>query len=111
MVSRSQRKVGIPSKRRGQQMGDARSPVSPQKEAVEKTPAIRGRLKKSSEMFGDDSMQNVASGATAPSSNSPSTPAAIPSDQPMGESGGERAFNRRLAKRESGQRKNRTRKR
>ena len=98
MVSkRAQSKAGIPQKRRGQQMGDERSQPSKIKEAKHKTPALRGRLKDANKYFADDSSQAIASSGEAPSDNSPSTPAAMPTDTRVGESGGERAFKRRQA--------------
>ena len=60
MVSRKgQAKAGIPEKRRGQQMGDERSPRSKIDEAKRETPALRGRRKEASKFFGDDSSQNT----------------------------------------------------
>ena len=65
-------KVGAPSKPRGQQTGYAGNPDQ-NREEMKKTPALRGRLKKGSEMFGDASEQHIAADAVTPSTNSPST--------------------------------------
>lgn len=69
---KDQHKVGTPPKPRGQQTGFAGNPDQNRKE-MEKTPALRGRLKKGSEMFGDASEQHIAADAVTPSTNSPST--------------------------------------
>ena len=104
MVSKkAQSKAGIAQKRRGQQMGDARSsPQQPQqdksRQAKRETPALRGRRKGANKFFGDESAQAVASDGEAPRDNSPSVPAAIPTGKRLGESGGERAFKKRLSK-------------
>ena len=65
-------KVGTPVKPRGQQTGYAGNPDQ-NREEMKKTPALRGRLKKGSEMFGDASEQHIAGDAVTPSTNSPST--------------------------------------
>jgi hypothetical protein len=41
---------------------------------MKKTPAVRGRMKKKTKMFGDASEQHVGGSGVAPSTNSPSTP-------------------------------------
>ena len=69
---KDQRKVGAPRKPRGQQTGFAGNPDQ-NREEMKKTPALRGRLKKGSEMFGDASEQHIAADAVTPSTNSPST--------------------------------------
>jgi hypothetical protein len=84
-----QSKAGIPEKRRGQQTGFAGN-QDQNREAMEDTPALRGRRKEANEMFGDESSQHVGGNAARPRSNSPSTPAAMPSDSPLGKSGGEK---------------------
>ena len=100
MVSKkTQSKAGIAEKRRGQQMGDERSQPSKVDEAKRETPALRGRRKTESKYFSDESSQSVASDGEAPSDNSPSVPAAIPTGTRLGESGGERAFRKRQSKR------------
>lgn len=96
----AQSKAGIPAKRRGQQMGDAANPDQ-NREAEAETPALSGRRVEANEMFADDSAQNIGSDASAPSAVSPSTPAAIPGDTPLGQSGGERQFQERQTKRRS----------
>ena len=96
MVSRkAQSKAGIPERRRGQQMGDERSQPSKVDEAKRETPALRGRRKTESKFYADESSQNVGSDGEAPRDNSPSVPAAHPTGQPLGESGGERVFKQR----------------
>ena len=69
---KDQHKVGTPSKPRGQQTGFAGNPDQ-NREEMKKTPALRGRLKKGSEMFGDASEQHIAADSVTPSTNSPST--------------------------------------
>ena len=69
---KDQHKVGTPAKPRGQQTGFAGN-ADQNREEMKKTPAIRGRLKKGSEMFGDASEQHIAGDAVTPSTNSPST--------------------------------------
>ena len=69
---KDQHKVGTPRKPRGQQTGFAGNPDQ-NREEMRKTPALRGRLKKGSEMFGDASEQHIAADAVTPSTNSPST--------------------------------------
>ena len=96
MVSKkTQSKAGIAEKRRGQQMGDERSQPSKVEEAKRETPALRGRRDGASKYFSDESSQAVASDGEAPSDNSPSVPAAIPTGTKLGEPGGERAFKQR----------------
>ncbi|MGB8508459.1 MAG: hypothetical protein WCD76_08635 [Pyrinomonadaceae bacterium] len=97
MVSKkSQSKAGIPEKRRGQQMGDERSNASGPEEKEKGTPALRGRRKEASKFFGDDSSQATGSrGEEAARDNSPSVPAAIPTNEPLGQSGGEKVFKER----------------
>jgi len=93
---KTQSKAGVPARRRGQQMGDERSGPGKMNEEKKKTPALRGRLKRASKFFADDSSQAIASGGGGSlSDNSPSTPAAIPTGEKLGESGGERNFRAR----------------
>lgn len=93
MVSKkAQSKAGIPAQRRGQQMGDERSTPSGLEEAEKSTPALSGRRKSASKYFGDESSQQVGSGGAGPSDTSPSVAAAIPTNEPLGQSGGEREF-------------------
>ncbi|HEX8181453.1 MAG TPA: hypothetical protein VF525_18065 [Pyrinomonadaceae bacterium] len=91
-TKKAQRKAGIPTNRRGQQMGDEKT-NSPNKlsEAKQNTPALRGRRKDANEFFADDTQQAAGSNAARPRSNTPSTPAAVPTNVKKGESGGERA--------------------
>jgi hypothetical protein len=99
-TKKAQSKAGIAASRRGQQMGDARSNNTPAKQEREKsaTPALRGRRKDANKFFADDSQQAVGGNAARPRSNQPSTPAAVPTGTRLGESGGEKVFNRRQAK-------------
>jgi hypothetical protein len=101
MASRkTQAKAGIPTVRRGQQMGDAAKTNSPNKQQESKTdtPALRGRRKTENQFFADDSAQQVATEGDRPRSNTPSVPAALPTGKKLGESGGERAFKQRQPK-------------
>jgi len=70
---RDQHKVGIPAKPRGQQTGFAGHPDQ-NREEMEKTPAVRGKMKKKNKMFSDASEQHIGGNAVTPSTNSPSTP-------------------------------------
>jgi hypothetical protein len=92
-----QQKVGIPAKRRGQQMGFAGQQAH-NLEAAEQTPALRGRLQKSNKMFADKSAQQISTGATSERATAPSVPAMNSGGKP-GETGGEIVFKRRLARR------------
>ena len=92
---KAQSKAGIAEKRRGQQMGDQRSAKDKSLEAKEETPAMSGQRKSASKFFGDESSQAVGSDGEAPRDNSPSTPAAIPTGEPLGQSGGEQVFKNR----------------
>ena len=100
MASRkTQAKAGIPTVRRGQQMGDAKTNnPNKQVESKENTPALRGRRKTENQFFADDSAQQAGSNAARPRSNTPSIPAAIPTGKKLGESDGERVFKERQAK-------------
>ena len=71
-TKKDQHKAGTPSKPRGQQTGFAGNPDQ-NREEMEKTPALRGRRKRGNKMFGDASEQHVATDATKPSTNAPST--------------------------------------
>ena len=94
-----QHTVGIPAKRRGQQMGRAGNPDQ-NREVVEQTPALRGRLKKATKMFADESSQQISSSAATPRTNSPSTPAMNTGGHP-GETTGEIVFKQGFAERNS----------
>ncbi len=92
-----QSKVGRPARPRGQQTGFAGNPDQ-NREAMKDTPALRGRRKRASEMFEDESKQHMGADAATPRSNTPSVPAAAPTAMPLGESGGEKAFKQRQKK-------------
>ncbi len=72
-AKKDQHKAGIPAKPRGQQTGFAGNPDQ-NREEMNKTPALRGRMKKKNKMFSDASEQHVGGSAVTPSTNSPSTP-------------------------------------
>lgn len=97
---KTQGKAGVPAARRGQQMGDSRSTNTPakQEQAKANTPAARGRRQEVNKFFADDSSQQTGSNAARPRSNQPSTPAAVPVGVKKGESGGEKVFKRRQAR-------------
>lgn len=90
-----QAKAGVPERRRGQEMGDERSAKDKTLQAQEQTPAARGRRKTASKFYADDSSQTTGSRGESPRDNSPSIPAAIPTDMKLGESDGEREFKTR----------------
>ena len=92
---KTQAKAGVPEKRRGQQMGDERSKPSKIDEAQTETPALRGRRKDASKFFGDESFQTTGTRGETMRDNTPSVPAAIPTDVKIGESGGEAEFKAR----------------
>jgi hypothetical protein len=98
-TKKAQSKAGIPANRRGQQMGDDKT-NSPNKlsAAKQNTPALRGRRKAANKFFADDSQQAVGGNAARPRSNSPSTPAAVPTNVKKGESGGEKIFKQQQAR-------------
>ena len=100
-TKKDQHKVGTPARPRGQQMGFAGNPDQ-NREAMKQTPALRGRLKRANKMFADESSQHVTGDVVTPRSNSPSTPA-MNAGAHKEESGGERVFKRRLAKKRSSQ--------
>ncbi|MCU1266426.1 MAG: hypothetical protein JWM21_2744 [Acidobacteria bacterium] len=87
-----QQKVGIPAKRRGQQMGFAGQPDQ-NRERASDTPALRGRLKSANKMFGDPSSQEIGTSPASARSNSPSVGAMNTGGHP-GETTGERVFKR-----------------
>jgi hypothetical protein len=95
MARAAQRKVGIPSKRRGQQMGYAGHPDQ-NREENEETPAVLGERPKYNKMAGDVSYSKAGTSSVTPHTNAPSTPAM--NTGPLGNSGGEKGFKRRLAK-------------
>ena len=94
-----QSKVGRSTKRRGQQTGMADTTPAQDREAMKDTPALRGGRKQANEMFADESTQHVGGDAATPRSNSPSVPAAMPTDKRIGETGGEKVFKQRQARR------------
>ena len=95
-----QSKVGIPERQRGQQTGEGDKPTESMAdqnlEDMADTPAMSGDRKEANKMFADDSSQHFGSDAVTPKGASPSTTAAIPSGQPLGESGSEKAFKQRM---------------
>jgi hypothetical protein len=92
---KTQVKAGAPPKRRGQQMGDERSQPDKTQEAERRTPALSGRRKAASKFYADDSSQRTGTRAETPRDNSPSVPAAIPTNMKVGESDGEAEFKAR----------------
>jgi len=94
-TKKDQHNVGTPTKPRGQQMGFAGNPDQNRK-MLEETPAVRGDSKRANKMFGDASTQHIGSDPITPSTNSPSTPAM--NTAVKGDTGGEKVFKRRLAK-------------
>jgi hypothetical protein len=99
---KDQHTVGTPAKPRGQQTGFAGNPDQ-NREAMEETPALRGRRKVENKMFGDASQQHIGSDATKPSTNSPSTPAM--NTPAKSEAGGVGIFKQRLARTRNQERK------
>jgi hypothetical protein len=94
---KEQRKVGSKRKPRGQQTGFVGNPDQ-NREEMENTPALRGRRKAASRMFGDESAQQVGSDASKARTNTPSLPAALPTNTKLGEGSDERAFKKRQGK-------------
>jgi hypothetical protein len=92
---KTQAKAGVPEKRRGQQMGDERSKPSKMDEAQRETPALRGRRKAASKFFADESFQRTGARGETLRDNTPSVPAAVPTNVKQGESGGESEFKAR----------------
>ena len=90
-----QSKVGRSTKLRGQQTGRPDTVPDQEREAKQETPALRGRRKNANQFFADKSSQQVGSDGATPRSNTPSVPAAMPSGQSVGESGGEKVFKQR----------------
>ncbi|HKC66199.1 MAG TPA: hypothetical protein VKB86_21320 [Pyrinomonadaceae bacterium] len=97
VTKKDQHKAGTPQKPRGQQTGFAGNPDQ-NREAMKDTPALRGRRRKATKMFRDESSQHVGGDAATPRSNTPSVPAVAPTNVKLGESGGEREFKRRQKK-------------
>lgn len=93
---KEQSKVGRPEKPRGQQTGFAGS-EDQSREAKEETPALRGRRPAANKMFADKSRQHQTGDGATPRSNTPSTPAQNDGGH-VGETGGEIAFKKRVAK-------------
>ena len=94
-----QSKVGRSTKLRGQQTGRADTTPAQDREAMQETPALRGRRPRANQMFADESAQHAGADSATPRSNTPSIPAAMPSGKPLGQSGGEREFKQRQARR------------
>lgn len=97
-----QSKAGIPERKRGQKTGEGDIPTERMAdknlEDMDDTPAMSGNRKEENKMFADDSSQHFGADAVTPKGASPSTTAAIPSGQPLGQSGGEKAFKQRAKK-------------
>ena len=93
-TKKDQHKAGQREKPRGQQTGFAGNPDQ-NREAMKETPALRGRRKKATAMFADESSQHVGGDAATPRSNTPSIPAVAPTGKILGETGGERSFKER----------------
>jgi hypothetical protein len=91
---KQQQKVGIPAKRRGQQMGFAGNPDQ-NRQVEADTPAVRGRRKNANKMFGDVSAQEVGTSPAAPRTNSPST-TVTPNNIRLGDTTGETVFKKSL---------------
>jgi hypothetical protein len=68
---------------------------------MDDTPALRGKRKLASKFFADKSRQHETGDSVTPRSNHPSTPA-MNSAISKGESGGEKVFKRRLARKRQG---------
>ena len=92
---KTQAKAGVAEKRRGQQMGDERSKPSGADDARQQTPPLRGRRAVASKFFADESFQRTGTSGESLRDNSPSVPAAIPTNTKAGESGGESEFKAR----------------
>jgi hypothetical protein len=90
-----QAKAGVPERRRGQEMGDERSAKEKTLGKKERTPSARGRRKAASKFYADDSSQATGTRGEAIRDNTPSVPAAVPTNEKLGESGGEREFKAR----------------
>jgi hypothetical protein len=104
---KTQAKAGVAEKRRGQQMGDERSKPSKIDEAQAETPALRGRRKAANKFFADDSFQHTGTRGETLRDNTPSVPAAIPTNIKAGESDGEAEFKARQKTATKGARKGR----
>jgi DNA-nicking Smr family endonuclease len=95
-MKKDQHKVGTKAKPRRQQTGMAGAPDQ-NRQQKKQTPALSGRRKNASKMFGDKSAQNVGGDAVTPKTASPSTVVAKKSEH-KGETGGETVFKARLKK-------------
>ena len=92
-----QQKVGIPTQARGQRMGRGEDLDAKRQEMEDGTPALSGVRGENSEMFADASTQHFGGDSVTPDTASPSTPGAIPTGEPLGQSGGERQAKRQIA--------------
>ena len=92
-----QHTVGIPETPRGQRMGRGDDLDIKRQEMESGTPAISGARAEGSEMFADDSAQHFGGDSVTPDTASPSTPGAIPTGEPLGQSGGERQAKQQIA--------------
>ncbi|HEY0405899.1 MAG TPA: hypothetical protein VGC89_09225 [Pyrinomonadaceae bacterium] len=96
-TKKRQQKAGAPPRPRGQEMGRGQD-ADQNRAAMADTPSLRGRRKQANKMFADESTQHAGADAATPRSNTPSLPAAMPTNEPVGESGGERVFKGRQAR-------------
>lgn len=94
---KEQHRVGAPEEPRGQETGQT-GEMDQDRRAKMDTPSLRGRRKGASKMFSDDSSQHTGADAATPRSNTPSLPAAIPTGEPLGQTGGEKSFKQRHSK-------------
>lgn len=103
----AQQKAGLAGHPRGQRMGrggeesDAPTERDENRYEMEEithaaaTPATSGDRPASSDFYADTSAQHFGGDMVTPDHVAPSTPAAIPSDQKLGASGGEAQFKQR----------------
>src|SRR5262245_48408211 len=89
MAKVAQRKVGIPSKPRGQQMGFSGNPDQ-NREKTDETPAVLGQRPRYNKLAADVSYRKAGTSSVTPHTNAPSTPAM--NTGPLGNSGGEKGF-------------------
>ena len=92
---KDQHTVGVRAKPRGQQMGFAGNPDQ-NRQAEKETPSRLGKRPRSNKLAADRSAQNVGSDSVTPRTTSPSTPAMTAGAK--GDTGGEKVFKRRLAR-------------
>ncbi len=92
-----QHTVGIPERPRGQRMGRGEDLDAKRQEMEDGTPALSGIRAENSEMFADASTQHFGGDSVTPATTSPSTPGAIPTGEPLGQTGGERQAKQQIA--------------